>query len=246
MRIAVLSDIHANVFALQAVLNNLHARGADYIVNLGDTLYGPIAPKATYDLLMQHPVLSICGNQDRAIFEATADDRAMNPTMAFVLDELGVEPLAWMRSLPPVHALTEAVFLCHGAPANDCTYLLEDISTGTPQIQSEAAILAELTSVPASLVLCGHSHIPRMVRLASGQLVVNPGSVGLPGYTDDLPVPHTMQTYSPHASYTIVEDTPNGWNAEFLRVPYDAERAAAAAQALKRPDWAKPLATGWV
>ena len=62
------------------------------------------------------------------------------------------------------------------------------------------------------LILCGHTHLPRVVALSSGQLVVNPGSVGLPAYADDAPVAHAMQTFSPHASYAILESGPSGWD----------------------------------
>lgn len=52
--IAAISDVHSNVFALEAVLKDIKQRNATQIVNLGDILYGPIAPKATYELLMKH------------------------------------------------------------------------------------------------------------------------------------------------------------------------------------------------
>jgi len=71
MKIAALSDIHSNVFALAAVLTDVKKRGVDVVVNLGDILYGSIEPKATYDLLMQHDIITISGNQDRQIHEAT-------------------------------------------------------------------------------------------------------------------------------------------------------------------------------
>ena len=68
--IAAISDIHSNVFALEAVLKDLKQRNATQIVNLGDILYGPIAPKATYELLMKHQkdIITIRGNQDRQIW----------------------------------------------------------------------------------------------------------------------------------------------------------------------------------
>lgn len=58
MRIAALSDIHSNVFALEAVIADLKQRGADVVVNLGDILYGPIEPRSTYDLLMENKIIS--------------------------------------------------------------------------------------------------------------------------------------------------------------------------------------------
>ena len=81
--IAAISDIHSNVFALEAVLKDIKQRNANQIVNLGDILYGPIAPKATYELLMEYQkdIITIRGNQDRQIYEATTADIDSNPTL---------------------------------------------------------------------------------------------------------------------------------------------------------------------
>ena len=85
-----------------------------------------------------------------------------------------------------------------------------------------------------------------MVRLANGQMIVNPGSVGVAAYSDDSPVPHVMQTYSPDASYAILEKTPAGWDVTFRKVPYDAREAARTAAERGRSDWAYQIATGRV
>ncbi len=76
------------------------------------------------------------------------------------------------------------------------------------------------------MIVCGHTHIPRLVRLANGQTIVNPGSVGVAAYSDDAPVPHAMENYSPDASYAILEKTA-GWDVTFRKVPYDTQRGCA-------------------
>ncbi len=81
MPIAAISDIHSNVYALEAVLADINKREIDVIVNLGDILYGPIAPKATYELLKKHEIVTIRGNQDRQIYEASQQEIESNPTM---------------------------------------------------------------------------------------------------------------------------------------------------------------------
>ena len=88
--IAAISDIHSNVFALEAVLADIKARSVDQIVNLGDILYGPIAPQATYDLLMAHQdeIITIRGNQDRQIYAATMTEMANNATLNFIIEDL--------------------------------------------------------------------------------------------------------------------------------------------------------------
>nr|WP_269809149.1 metallophosphoesterase [Enterovibrio nigricans] len=110
MRIALLSDIHSNVYALDAVLHDVFRENVDVVVNLGDILYGPIEPRATFDLLMENEIVTICGNQDRQIFEAQGEDISSNPTTQFILNDLGSAPLEWMRTLPPVLQFTDDVF----------------------------------------------------------------------------------------------------------------------------------------
>ncbi|ERL54551.1 metallophosphoesterase family protein [Psychrobacter aquaticus] len=85
--IAAISDIHSNVFALEAVMADIKNRDVDQVVNLGDILYGPIAPKATYKLLMTYrdDIVTICGNQDRQIYEATEADIAANATLDLIV-----------------------------------------------------------------------------------------------------------------------------------------------------------------
>jgi len=244
MKLAALADIHSNVYALDAVLRDAKQRGAETMVNLGDVLYGPIAPRATYDLLKEHEILTIKGNQDRLPYEATAKEIDTNPTLQFVLNDLGDEPLSWLKSLPAELYFNDDIYLCHGAPSNDMTYLLEDVESGTPQVRSDEEIIELLGGRSAEVVVCGHTHLPRSVTLASGQLVVNPGSVGLPAYTDDEPVRHSMETFSPHACYALIEKGVSGWTVDQVKVAYDHHRAADEAARRGRGDWAHFLATG--
>ena len=188
MRIAAISDIHSNVYALEAVLADIRRQSPDVIVNLGDILYGPIAPRATYDCLMANDCITIRGNQDRQIYDATAAEAQANPTLGFILDDLGAKPLHWMRNLPFALQLNEDIYLCHGTPQDDLVYLLEDVSHGQPELRNDEDILALLGGEASNLILCGHTHMPRVVTTSTGQTIVNPGSVGLPAYTEDLPV----------------------------------------------------------
>ena len=244
MKIAVLSDIHSNVFALEAVIADAKKHCVDTMVNLGDILYGPIAPKATYDLLMQHQMVTICGNQDRQIFEATAAEIATNPTMKFIIDDLGVEPIAWMKSLPFDAQLTDDVYLCHGTPDDDLIYLLENVELGYARLRGDSEIIQLLKGQQSKLICCGHTHTPRTVGLTTGQLVINPGSVGLQAYTDDEPVVHSMESFNPMASYSIVDNTSGSWNILHIKVPYNVELAVAECNKRARTDWVHFLTTG--
>lgn len=242
--IAVFADIHANVFALREVLADARKRGADTLINLGDSLYGPLAPRATYELLCAQQCITISGNQDRMLLEATEASRADNPTLQFVLDQLAGAPMDWLRTLPQELEITKSIFLCHGAPGDDQIYLLEDISSGKPLLRDNRTIQDLSGGCRAPVILCGHTHLPRLVTLDTGQIIINPGSVGLPAYHDDLPVPHTMENYSPHACYALLEMGEQGWSTAFIRVPYDHHQAAATAEQQGRHDWAGYLSTG--
>lgn len=250
--IAAISDIHSNVFALDAVLGDIKKRGVNQIVNLGDILYGPIAPRATYELLMAHrdDIITIRGNQDRQIYEATEAEIADNPTMDFIVKDLPKDAIEWMRALPFDCHLSEDIYLCHGTPTDDMVYLLEDIATGAPTVRSDSNILSLLNGIDSPVIVCGHTHIPRTVTLSSGQMVINSGSVGYPAYEDDLPIIHKMQTYSPHASYALITciETAQGkcWQTEHIKVAYDHEAAAELALKNGRRDWAFALNTGRV
>jgi hypothetical protein len=95
------------------------------------------------------------------------------------------------------------------------------------------------------VVACGHSHVPRAVRSARGQLLVNPGSVGLPAFDARRPFPHAIENRSPDARYAIVEKRAGRFAAELRAVPYDHESMAKLARLRRREDWAHALTTGY-
>jgi putative phosphoesterase len=244
-RLAIFADIHANVWALDAVLAHAKSRGIDRFVNLGDSLYGPLKPHATYERLMRESVLiTIQGNQDRLIYEASEREVNSIRTLAYVIRDLGDEPIHWLSELPRTAVFEEDIFLCHGTPGSDSNYLLEDIMEGLPEVRSEGAIRELLQGVRQPVVLCGHTHIPRVVELSHGQVIVNPGSVGVPAYDDVDPVRYRMQTFSPHACYAILEKNTAGWNVSLERVAYNYQAAAEFARLMGRDDWAQGIATG--
>ncbi|WP_017632902.1 metallophosphoesterase family protein [Vibrio sp. 624788] len=242
---AVLSDIHSNVCALKAVVEDARSKGVTKFVNLGDIFYGPLAPRETYDYLCGLDAITISGNQDRQIYQSSASEVASNPTMQFILDELGEAPLEWMRALPFDLEITDEIYACHGTPDDDLIYLLEDVTSGHASVRTEVEIRGLLGQVSSKIILCGHTHTPRCVELSTGQIVINPGSVGLQAYADDEPIPHIMQNYTPRASYVILEKQDSEvWDILFCRVKYDVNTAIEQAKARNRTDWVTYLKTG--
>jgi predicted phosphodiesterase len=244
-RLGVIADIHGNAWALEAVLEDAREKGVTRLVNLGDVFYGPLKPLETHRMLAGTDIaVTISGNVDRLLHEASDEEITANATLAFDLQDLGAEPVSWLKNLPATATLDREIFLCHGAPLSDTEYLLEDVSSVHPLVLPEGKILERLGTVRETVVLCAHSHVPRTVHLSTGQLIVNPGSVGLPAYNQDTPVMHSMESYAPHACYAILEKTTRGWNASIHRVAYDWNAAARQARALGREDWARGIATG--
>jgi predicted phosphodiesterase len=244
-RFAVIADIHGNSWALEAVLEDVRGKGITRLVNLGDVFYGPLKPFETHKMLSDARIgVTISGNGDRMLYEATSEEVEANPTISFDLRDLGAEPVAWLKGMPKTATVDGEILLCHGTPQSDTTYLLEDVSSGHPAVLREEEIFERLGSVKESVVCCGHSHVPRVVYLSNGQLIVNPGSVGLPAYDHDTPVMHYMESYAPHASYAILEKSARGWNASIHRVAYDWNEAARQARSLGRDDWARGIASG--
>jgi putative phosphoesterase len=179
-RVAVLSDIHGVLPALEAVLAEPEVAAADRIVLTGDTTAGP-QPREVIDLLRAQGdrVLWVSGNADRELVEYRKGERdgIPDPIAPYAADRLTAEQVEFLASLPAsltlrVRALGTVLF-CHATPRDDEEVVLVDSRLGR-----WAEVFAGLDE-DVRTVVCGHTHMP-YVRLAHGRLVVNPGSVGMP------------------------------------------------------------------
>ena len=159
--------------------------------------------------------------------------------------QLNSRHLTWLASLPPTQMLGEDVLLCHGSPTSDLEYLLEQINGYRVHLASPELVQERLGNVRAALILCGHTHMPRIVSLPGGLVVVNPGSVGLQAYDDTGTTPHYVETGSPHARYAMIDRESLGTRVEFIALDYDWQAASRDAAQANRPDWAHALATGY-
>ncbi|MEJ7138644.1 metallophosphoesterase family protein [Amphibiibacter pelophylacis] len=267
LRLAVLSDIHGNLPALQAVMDDLSRRQVDGVLTgvltLGDHLSGPLWPLDTARRLMaQTGWLQIAGNHERQILQPGPSGQR-GASDAFAHAALGEEELAWLAALPATALWRDpaadaddtsgGVLLCHGTPDDDITGLMEtlDDRPGRHPRLASAQELDERLSGPSGLapdvgvVLCGHTHTPRAMRWR-GRLLLNPGSVGLPAYSAGGAQPHKVETGSPDARYALLERRSGIWSALLIALPYDYAAAARQAQANGRPEWAHALATGFM
>lgn len=239
--LAVIADVHSNAPALEAVLADIARRGVTSIVNLGDNANGPIDPARSVALLRGSEAVHVRGNGDRMTGDGGPNVRG---SAAFARERLDEEALHWLRELPVVER-GEGWMAFHATPRSDEEYLLENVIAERTMLASREEITARLVGADAPLLLCGHTHIPRVVRLEDGRMVLNPGSVGLPAYVDDNPPSHRVETGAPDARYAIARLDPIGWRVDLVSVPYDWRAAAAAARAAGWKTWAHAIETGY-
>ncbi len=243
MRIAAVSDIHGNLSALDAVLADIARRGADIIVNLGDLLSGPLLPRETADRLMALDLPTIQGNHERQLL--ARDLEVMGDSDRHAAESVTAAQREWLAALPQTLPVGGA-HLCHATPTSDVECFLEDIRDGELVPAPLERIVERVKPCEAPLILCGHTHIPRVAYLPGGQVIVNPGSVGIQAYFGHHPIPHTVELGSPHARYALLEQRPGGWVADLIAVPYDWESMAQLAEQRGKPDWARALRSGFV
>jgi predicted phosphodiesterase len=240
MRLAVISDVHANLPAVEAVLADIARRGADLTIDLGDRVGGPLWPAETFALLAEVP--GVRGNHDRWVAERARD--ALGPWDRLAFDTLGEAERTALLALPERLEITPGVVAFHANPHNDADLLTEQPEGGRLVMLPPSTVADRLDGLSARLFLCGHSHVPRVMQLPGGALVVNPGSVGCPAYRNPHPPAHVHEMGAPHARYALVDVAPGAISVALISVPYDVERAARRAEETGYPDWVRPLTTG--
>lgn len=220
-KLAVLSDVHGNLLALEAVRAALAAEAPDRILVAGDYVLNGPRPAETVDAvrdLEAAGALVVQGNTDIAV--ADFDFAAAFPWFTdgvpesfriaaeWAHDELGEERLEWLRRLPAERRLRVAddlVLLCHASPGSQTAGLGADLDA--------AAILDRISRTDARIICCGHTHIPE-VRDFGWRWIVNDGSAG---YVFDG---------NPTASYAIVTIDGDEVRAEIKRAEFDVMAVA--------------------
>lgn len=232
MRIALISDLHANEHAVETVLRDARAAGVDEIVCLGDVATLGPRPGAVLARLRDLDCVCILGNHDEFLLEPELIRRY---TEAHVV----VESVDWCRSLLGAAELDfvrgfrrtwelpldggATLFVFHGTARSN----MEDLLSTTPAEKVDEMLDGRCATVLAG----GHTHL-QLLRQHRGMWIVNPGSVGLPfrEYASGGP-PRLLGD----AEYAIVESTPAGTSVTLRRVPLDRTALLAALDGVDLP-----------
>jgi predicted phosphodiesterase len=229
MRYALVSDVHANLPALEAVLEDIDRRpGIDATFHLGDLVgYAPW-PNETVTLLRERGIPGVAGNYDSTVatdykhcgcqYEDPRQEELSHLSYAWTRAHVAPETKRFLATLPfridlrPLggHASGPTVTLLHGNQVLNTVYVYEDRPDLFLARMGEA-----VGARRGDVVAFGHTHKPWQ-RTVDGVLFVNTGSVGRPKDGD------------PRASYVILDVGASAITAEIMRVPYDVERAARA------------------
>ncbi|MCD8378610.1 MAG: metallophosphatase family protein [Candidatus Gastranaerophilales bacterium] len=222
MEIAVLSDIHGNLLALENVLEDVQTKGCDMILFLGDYVLAGPEPIDTVNFCMslseKENIVMIQGNTDKMIAcyseEVYKNTAKSAPVMANALKDevnlLGEKQKQFLRSLPATKSIEAdgvRILMVHGSPRRNNEDIMPDTS---PKKVEEM-----LSGVEEDLILCGHTHIPCGFQTTTRKTVVNAGSVGRPF------------TKNPESCYAVISTNGSGgFEIEHCFVKYDNVQAA--------------------
>jgi len=237
MRIALVSDIHGNGPALEAVLADIRRQTVDTLICLGDVATLGPQPRKVITALRDAGAACILGNHDATLLDLGKAEEyqiapLLHPSLRWCADQLTPDDFDFLRSfqprldldLDPVTRLT----CFHGSPRSNTEVLLP---TTPPEM------LDEIFGQESATVLAGgHSHI-QMLRQHKGRLIVNPGSVG---NAFRLPFqPKTNPSLLPWAEYGILNLADGILSMDLKRVPFDlaAFKRIAAESSLPRREW---------
>jgi predicted phosphodiesterase len=220
LKIAILSDIHANGEALDAVARELERRGPDRVLHLGDLVGYNADPEKCVRWVMERTSGGILGNHDAVACGKSGGESFNAPALVaarWSATHVSDASREYLENLPERLALDGGILLVHGAPSDPDRYLY----TMNDAVEELDGLVA--AGAP-KVVFFGHTHIPAAVvrrrdgatvaavpdelRLSDGEIaLLNPGSVGQP------------RDRNPHASFLLFDTGPLA--ATWVRVPYD-------------------------
>ncbi len=237
MKLAVISDIHSNLYGLEAVFKDIGEKGVTDILCTGDLVgYGP-RPDEVVDLIRKRNIPTVMGNYDDAIGNMRLmcgcdykDERSLQlaeKSLLWTNDNTSGTNKQWLRELPKeiriIFSGMEILFV-HGSPRALNEYLYED----TP----ENYIKDLLNEVGADTLVCGHTHLPYIKKTSAGY-IVNTGSAGKPKHGN------------PNVTYVVLGVVGGELIGQIVEVPYNYEDAAKEIEQVGLPhEFAEIIRTG--
>ena len=210
MKLALISDIHGNYKALEAFLNYMEQYPTDAVISLGDYITDAPYPERTMALLYgmreKYSCYMLRGNREDYILD-NEDNRegwkpsSANGTLYYTLQHITEKDKSFFRSLPTEREVRiegcPSLYICHGTPGR---------VRGNVH-QEEGLKEKVLTELPYCYLLGGHTHHQEIDR-RQGKTYINPGSLGFAGR---------------RGQFAILEGNSQGWEAEFMSIPYDVD-----------------------
>jgi len=207
MRVAVISDVHGNAFALERVIRDLLSESPDLVLNLGDQVYGRADPARAYAMQLSLGAVEVLGNCELLL---ERDDALAS----WIRGQLPDDALEHLTKLPlNSSVLSGELLACHGDLTDPNGHLFWSWQRGPYQTDTIPELRRKLEGISARVVLCGHTHREGMTALGD-TLIVNAGAVSAQIDGD------------PRARWILLERRGGRWNADFRRVVYDWNAAA--------------------
>ncbi|MCA9883909.1 MAG: metallophosphoesterase family protein [Anaerolineaceae bacterium] len=219
MRLAILSDVHGNVLALEKVLAHLSGYAPDQIVCLGDVAANGARPQEALHRIRDLSCPVIMGNMDAFVLNTSLYDKPngvsayYHETSIWAAERLNADDKAYIAGFTPHLSIYEygmRVLCYHGSPRN----FDEGIAIDTPDSQLKDM----LGDFDAHVYIGGHTHA-QMLRRWGDKTIINPGSVGLAWEPD--PEGHRPVSYAEYALLDLHRS--KDVNVQFFRLPYDAK-----------------------
>ncbi len=235
MRLALISDIHGNAIALEAVLAEIDREGVDQIISLGDVAPLGSQPREALDILRDRGIPSVLGNHDEFLLVPDliyqyATGAPIETAVSWCREQLRPGDFDYLRTFQREIEVplgdSACLRLFHGSPRSHMEMLLAT----TPPDELETMLAGR----KGSLLAGGHTHI-QMFRQHRGQLLLNPGSVGMP-FLEHIGVnPTAPPRILAHAEYAIVTAERARISVDLRRLPLDRKRLREAALASEVP-----------
>jgi putative phosphoesterase len=209
VKIAVISDIHSNIYALINVLEDIDSEKVDSVICLGDLVgYGP-HPNETISMIRRRNILCIKGNYDNSVTDnefSYIRETAINRfSLPWTVNELRAENRLYLKGLPSsltIKAGDKNLLFVHGSPSSINEYLFID-SENTAE---------HLNKIEEDILICAHTHLPGIKEIKN-KTYINVGSVGKP------------KIGRPNSTYCIIEiNEENKVNAKFKEITYEVKK----------------------